>query len=62
MIVFTSLQKLQCSPTSDGAAAAVLASEKFVKDYGLHDKGNHTYNNYADRYNTVGRVLIASIY
>ena len=36
-----SLQKLQCSPTSDGAAAAVLASEEFVKAHGLQDKGNH---------------------
>ena len=27
--------KLQCSPTSDGSAAAVLASERFVDDHGL---------------------------
>ena len=32
-------QKLQCSPTSDGAAAAVVASEEFVKAHGLQDKG-----------------------
>ncbi len=27
--------KLQCSPTSDGSAAAVLASERFVDEHGL---------------------------
>ena len=32
------LTKLQCSPTSDGAAAAILASEKFVDDHGLWDR------------------------
>ncbi|HNF06641.1 MAG TPA: lipid-transfer protein, partial [Mycobacterium sp.] len=29
------LTKLQCSPTSDGSGAAVLASEKFVDEHGL---------------------------
>ena len=29
------LTKLQCSPTSDGAAAAIVASEKFVLEHGL---------------------------
>jgi acetyl-CoA acetyltransferase len=29
------LTKLQCCPTSDGGAAAVLASERFVKQHGL---------------------------
>jgi sterol carrier protein 2 len=29
------LTKLQCSPTSDGAAAAVVASERFVEEHGL---------------------------
>ena len=32
------LTKLQCSPTSDGAAAAVVVSERFVVEHGLHDK------------------------
>ncbi|KOT57925.1 MULTISPECIES: lipid-transfer protein [Streptomyces] len=32
------LTKLQCSPTSDGAAAAVVASERFVRDHGLEDR------------------------
>lgn len=32
------LTKLQCSPTSDGSAAAVVASERFVREHGLEDK------------------------
>ncbi|MFF3858074.1 lipid-transfer protein [Streptomyces sp. NPDC002209] len=32
------LTKLQCSPTSDGAAAAVVVSERFVVRHGLHDE------------------------
>ncbi|GHB38376.1 putative lipid-transfer protein Ltp1 [Streptomyces cirratus] len=32
------LTKLQCSPTSDGAAAAVVVSERFLVAHGLHDK------------------------
>ena len=33
--VWGPLTKLQCCPTSDGGAAAVLASERFVRDHGL---------------------------
>ncbi|MGW0553069.1 lipid-transfer protein [Streptomyces sp. NPDC002926] len=32
------LTRLQCSPTSDGSAAAVVVSERFVVRHGLHDK------------------------
>jgi acetyl-CoA acyltransferase len=32
------LTKLQCSPTSDGSAAAVIASERFVEEHGLWDQ------------------------
>jgi acetyl-CoA acyltransferase len=32
------LTKLQCSPTSDGAGAAVVASERFVDEHGLADQ------------------------
>lgn len=32
------LTRLQCSPTSDGSAAAVVVSERFVVQHGLHDK------------------------
>ena len=34
-VVYEPLTKLQCCPTSDGAAAAVLASEDFVRKHGL---------------------------
>lgn len=33
--VFGPLTKLQCCPTSDGSAAAILASERFVRSHGL---------------------------
>nr|KAF6380222.1 sterol carrier protein 2 [Myotis myotis] len=36
--VFDFLTILQCCPTSDGAAAAILASEEFVQKYGLQSK------------------------
>ncbi len=32
------LTKLQCSPTSDGAAAAIVCSEAYVKEHGLEDQ------------------------
>ncbi|GAA2087402.1 lipid-transfer protein [Streptomyces albiaxialis] len=32
------LTKLQCSPTSDGAAAAVVVSERFVRAHGLEER------------------------
>ncbi|MET8327636.1 lipid-transfer protein [Streptomyces sp. NPDC005181] len=32
------LTKLQCSPTSDGAAAAVVVSQRFVENHGLGDR------------------------
>lgn len=32
------LTKLQCCPTSDGSAAAILASEDFVRSHGLEDQ------------------------
>ncbi|MFZ3497335.1 thiolase C-terminal domain-containing protein [Streptomyces sp. 5.8] len=32
------LTKLQCSPTSDGAAAAVVVSERFVEQHGLGER------------------------
>ena len=37
-MVYEPLTKLQCCPTSDGAGAAVLASEEFVEKHGLHDR------------------------
>lgn len=32
------LTKLQCCPTSDGAAAAILCSEAFIKAHKLEDQ------------------------
>src|SRR3954451_7748376 len=32
------LTKLQCSPTSDGSGAAVIASERFVEEHGLGER------------------------
>lgn len=36
--IFGPLTKLQCCPTSDGAAAAIVCSEKFVKEHGLENQ------------------------
>jgi acetyl-CoA acyltransferase len=36
--IYAPLTKLQCSPTSDGSAAAVLASERFVDEHDLWDQ------------------------
>jgi acetyl-CoA acetyltransferase len=37
-MIFEPLTKLQCSPTSDGAAAAIVASERFVDEHDLWDR------------------------
>ncbi len=37
-VIYAPLTKLQCSPTSDGSGAAVLASERFVEDHDLWDR------------------------
>ncbi len=36
--IYAPLTKLQCSPTSDGSAAAVIASERFVDEHDLWDR------------------------
>lgn len=36
--IYGPLTKLQCCPTSDGAAAAILCSEKFVKEHKLENQ------------------------
>ncbi len=33
--IYAPLTKLQCSPTSDGSGAAIIASERFVEQHGL---------------------------
>jgi acetyl-CoA acyltransferase len=35
--IYQPITKLQCSPTSDGAAAAVIASQRFVEEHDLWD-------------------------
>ncbi|MDM7489943.1 lipid-transfer protein [Rhodococcus sp. GXMU-t2271] len=37
-MIHAPLTRSQCSPTSDGAGAAVLASEAFVREHGLEDR------------------------
>jgi acetyl-CoA acetyltransferase len=37
-VIHAPLTRLQCSPTSDGAAAVVVASERFVREHGLEDR------------------------
>jgi acetyl-CoA acyltransferase len=37
-MVYEPLTKLQCCPTSDGGGAAIIASERFVREHGLEDK------------------------
>ena len=37
-VIHEPLTKLQCSPTSDGAGAAIVASEKFVEQHGLWER------------------------
>src|SRR3954447_50896 len=37
-VIHEPLTKLQCSPTSDGSACAIVASERFVDSHGLWDQ------------------------
>jgi acetyl-CoA acyltransferase len=37
-MIYEPLTRLQCSPTSDGSAAAVICSEEVVKKYGLQNQ------------------------
>lgn len=37
-MVYDPLTKLQCCPTSDGAAAVIVASERFIAEHGLWDQ------------------------
>ncbi len=36
--IYHMLTRLQCSPTSDGSGAVILASERFVEDHGLWER------------------------
>ncbi len=37
-MIYDPLTKLQCCPTSDGGACAIIASERYVRDHGLQDQ------------------------
>ena len=37
-VVYGPLTKLQCCPTSDGSAAAIIVSEEFAMKHGLMDR------------------------
>ncbi|MEE2035097.1 thiolase C-terminal domain-containing protein, partial [Rhodococcus chondri] len=37
-VIHAPLTRSQCSPTSDGAGAAIIVSEKFVREHGLEDQ------------------------
>ena len=50
-VIYEPLTKLQCCPTSDGSAAAILASEQFVIDNGLQEKVSRCYLYFAKLYN-----------
>src|SRR5208283_3845403 len=49
-VIHEPLTKLQCSPTSDGAAAAIVASERFVDEHDLWGQAIES----ADRIKIVG--------
>jgi acetyl-CoA acetyltransferase len=54
-MIFEPLTKLQCSPTSDGAAAALVVSERFVDENDLWDQaveiaGHHISSDTADSF------------
>jgi acetyl-CoA acyltransferase len=54
-MIYDPLTKLQCSPTSDGSGAAVLASERYVDEHGLWDQaveiaGQHIATDRADSF------------
>ena len=52
-VIYEPLTKLQCCPTSDGSAAAILASEQFVIDNGLQEKVSR-HNLYLTKYHLRG--------
>ena len=51
-VIYEPLTKLQCCPTSDGSAAAILASEQFVIENGLQEKVNGVHLYKFINYNT----------
>src|SRR3954454_7873883 len=61
--IYAPLTKLQCSPTSDGSAAAVLASERFVDEHDLWDQaieiaGQHMTTDMMSTFDTKSSIRI----
>ncbi|TDZ42407.1 lipid-transfer protein [Mycobacteroides franklinii] len=59
------LTKLQCSPTSDGSAAAIVASEEFVDKHGLADQaveivGQSTVTDRADTFDGTAAGIVGA--
>jgi acetyl-CoA acyltransferase len=62
-MIYEPLTKLQCSPTSDGSAAAILASEAFVDKHGLGGQaveivGQAMTTDFADSFDGTAKGLI----
>jgi acetyl-CoA acyltransferase len=62
-MIWDPLTKLQCSPTSDGAAGVVLASERYVDEHGLGSHavefaGHHIATDAADSFSTISCIDI----
>ncbi len=56
--VFDPLTKLQCCPTSDGAAAAIVCSEAFVKKHHLEDRAVEMYVAFVFEYCLIFKKII----
>jgi len=62
-MIYDPLTKLQCSPTSDGAGAAILASEAFVENFDLADRaveivGQAMTTDFADSFDGTCKALV----
>jgi acetyl-CoA acyltransferase len=62
-MIYDPLTKLQCSPTSDGSAAAILASERFVDEHDLAGQaveivGQAMTTDFADSFDGTCKALI----
>jgi acetyl-CoA acyltransferase len=64
-VIHEPLTKLQCSPTSDGSGAAVLASERYVDEHGLGDcaveiVGQSMVTDMANTFDGTARALVGA--
>ena len=56
-MIYEPLTKLQCSPTSDGSGAAIVASERFVDEHDLWDRAVEIAGQVGMHEGSVRRVL-----